>query len=62
MNLDDLKPAWRQYKLSQAMEPLEVNEVLSLIDLAEDTRTTRVRWVVLNLVLFLSITFMITGG
>ena len=62
MNLDDLQPAWRQYKLSQAMEPLEVNEVLSLIDLAEDTRTTRVRWVVLNLVLFLSITFMITGG
>lgn|GEM_PF-1118361 len=61
MNLKDLRPAWRQYKLMHAMDPLDGGEVLAIIEGVENTQETRVRRVVLALIMFITITFIFQG-
>ncbi|MEL6535562.1 MAG: hypothetical protein AAFQ98_09140 [Bacteroidota bacterium] len=61
MNLNDLRPAWRQYKLMNAMDPLDAGEILTLIDGVENGQETKMRRVVLALIMFITITFIFQG-
>ena len=62
MNLNDLKPAWQQLKLMNAMDPLEVNDVLLAIDQAETSKTHKVRQTVLAVIMFVTFTIILQSG
>jgi hypothetical protein len=35
MNLNDLKPAWKQFRLINSMQPIDQDEILSIIERAD---------------------------
>ena len=62
MPLNDLKPAWKQYKLQQALPDLETREILALIEHPEVKRKTWLTMNLLQLFLFTAITLICQGG
>ena len=61
MNLNDLKPAWRQFLLFNSLEPMNQREVLSIIDGA-DRQTTRRLTGVMTMIMFIVLTACCQGG
>lgn len=59
MQLNELKPAWKQFKLQNSLTELHASEVLSLIDSPESTRPYQI---LIKAVVFLVITFFCVGG
>jgi len=35
MNLDNLKPAWRQFRLANALQPIDQEEILAILERAD---------------------------
>ena len=62
MQLNDLKPAWKQLKLLNALYPIESNEILSIIESRENRNKTKLQRVLLNIVIFIVITIFCQGG
>lgn len=62
MRLNDLKPAWKQVKLLNAMRPIDSNEILLIIENQEQAPKTNLQAVALNVVIFVVITFLCQGG
>lgn len=62
MQLDDLKPAWQQFKLLSAMHPLDANEILFMIEHPESTDKTKLQKVLYALVMFMAIAIFCQGG
>ena len=62
MQLNDLKPAWKQLKLLNALNTIESNEILSIIDSRENMNKTKLQRVLLNIVIFIAITIFCQGG
>ena len=62
MQLNDLKPAWKQLKLLNAMNQIESNEILSIIASRENTNKTKLQRVLLNIVIFIVITIFCQSG
>ena len=62
MQLNDLKPAWKQLKLLNAMNHIESNEILSIIERRENTNKTKLQRVLLNIIMFIVITIFCQGG
>ena len=62
MQLDNLKPAWKQLKVLDAIQHIESKEILSIIENSENTNKTKLQRVVFNLVLFAIITISCQGG
>lgn len=62
MQLKDLKPAWKQLKLLNAMHHIESKEILLIIENAEKTNKTKLQRVVFNTVMFIVITIFCQGG
>ena len=62
MQLNDLKPAWKQLKLLNAMNHIESNEILSIIERRENTNKTKLQRVLLNIIMFVVITIFCQGG
>ncbi len=60
MQLNDFESAWKQLKLSNAMHHIESKEILSIIEVAENVKRTKL--VLLNLSMFIIITFFCQGG
>ena len=56
MQLNDLKPAWKQLKLLNALNPIESNEILSIIESRENRNKTKLQRV------FIVITIFCQGG
>jgi hypothetical protein len=61
MHLDKLKPAWKQYKLSNTMQPTDYSTILSILDKEVSPTSYRSR-IVLNSIFFLLITLFCQGG
>ena len=62
MQLNDLKPAWKQLKLLNAMRHIESKEILSIIENPENTNKTKLQRVLFNIVMFIIITVFCQGG
>jgi len=62
MQLNDLKPAWRVFKQLNAMQHIDSNEVLYLIDQQEHTSTAKLPRILLQLMMFILIAIVCQGG
>jgi hypothetical protein len=62
MNLDELKPAWRQFILFSSMRPIDQKEILSIIEQRDVQATRRLPGVIVNIMLFLLLTVSCQGG
>lgn len=60
MQLHDLEPAWKQFKLSNAMYPVESKEILAIIEISRPVNRSRL--VLLNQVMFVMIMMFCQGG
>lgn len=62
MNLDNLKPAWRQLVLFHSMQPMDHSEILSIIERADHQATGRLPILLINTIMFIMLTFSCQGG
>jgi len=62
MNLNNLKPAWKQFLLFNSLEPIDQKEILFIIEQA-DRQTTR-RWprFMTNPIMFIMLAVCCQGG
>ena len=62
MQLNDLKPAWKQLKFLNAMSHIESNEILSIIEYRENSNKAKLQRVLLNIFMFIVITVFCHSG
>jgi hypothetical protein len=62
MQLDNLKLAWKQLKIMNAIQLIESNEILSIIEKAETMNNVKLQRFLFGLVLFIFITIFCKGG
>lgn len=62
MQLDELKPAWKQLKLLHSMQRIPTGEILSMIGEHDQRSTRKGPRVLLSLVLFIVMTLFFQGG
>lgn len=62
MNLNNLKPAWRQFLLFNSMEPIDQEEILFIIDRADRQTIRRVPGFMINTIMFIILTACCQGG
>ncbi len=62
MQLNDLKPAWKQLKFLNSMQHIDSNEILSIIDSQENSSNSKAHTVLLKVVSFIAIIFFCQGG
>ncbi len=61
MNLNDLKPAWKQFRLLNSMSTIRQSEILAIIE-QEDLAVSKLhRWLI-NLAMFLALVICCQGG
>jgi len=61
MNLDNLKAAWRQYRVLNSLENIDNEEILFIIEQA-DSRAVSFSRIVTNALLFIALTVCCQGG
>jgi hypothetical protein len=62
MNLNNLKPAWRQFRLLNAMPSMDKEEILSIIERAEEMSVSKIHKGPINAILFTVLTICCQGG
>lgn len=62
MRLSNLKSAWEQLKVQNAMQSLDSGEILAIIGGSEQADKTKLKAVLLNLAMFIIITIFCQGG
>ena len=62
MHLNNLKTAWQQLKIMNAMPSIESNEILSIIEESESTNNLKLQRLFFDLAMFILITFICQGG
>lgn len=62
MNLSNLRPAWRQYRLVNSMQSMDQAEVLSILDRVEGMAVSTTHSYLINAVMFTVLTFFCQGG
>lgn len=62
MQLSNFNSAWKQLKLLNAMQEIESEEILSIIEHSEKNNRSKLRTVALTLGVFIVITFFFQGG
>ena len=62
MPLNNLKPAWKQVKVLNAMQSIESEDILSIIEGAENNDKTKLQRVLVSLGMFIIITIFCQGG
>lgn len=62
MNLDNLKPAWQQFRLLNAMESIDKNEILFIIEQAQDLGVSKTHPVLINFIMFAVFSICCQGG
>lgn len=53
MNLNNLKPAWRQFQFFNALQPIDQEEILLIIAQAERQTTGRLPRFMINTIVFI---------
>ena len=62
MNLNNLKPAWRQFRLLNSMQSMDKEEILFIIGRAEDMRISKIPRGLINSIMFAVLTIFCQGG
>ncbi len=62
MNLNNLKPAWQQFRLLNSLESIDKEEILCLIELAEDMTVNKTHRFLMTSAMFIFLTFCCYGG
>ncbi len=62
MNLNNLKPAWRQFRLLNSMQSMDHIEILFIIERAEDVRISKIHKCLLSSVMFIVLIVCCQGG
>lgn len=62
MNLNNLKPAWRQFQLQNSMQALSQNELLLMIEKAEPINVSKTNTYVMHVFMFVVLTCCSQGG
>lgn len=62
MQLNDLKPAWKQLKLLNSLDHLESKEILSIIQNPENTHEAKLQRIVFNMIIFIVLTVICQSG
>lgn len=62
MNLNNLKPAWRQFVLFNSMQPIDQNEILFIIEEADRKTKSRLPKIMTSTILFIMLTIFCHGG
>lgn len=62
MHLNNLKTAWQQLKIINAMPSIESNEILSIIEESENVDNLKLQRLLFDLGMFIFITFICQGG
>ena len=56
MNLNDLKPAWRQFQLLNSMQRIDREEILCMLDKAEGMAIRKTNRLVMHAMTFIVLT------
>jgi hypothetical protein len=62
MNLNNLKPAWQQFRMLNSMQSIDSEEVLSIVERAEDRSISKINVWLINSILFTILTIGCQGG
>ena len=62
MHLNNLKPAWKQLKIMNAIQLIESNEILSIIEEPENMNNIKLQRFLFGLIMLIFITFFCQGG
>lgn len=62
MNLNDLKPAWKQFLLCNSMQPADQNEILLIIERADHRKLRRLPSILTSTLVFIVLTICCQGG
>jgi len=62
MNLNNLKPAWRQLQLFNSMQPIDQKEILSIIEGADHHVAVRLPGFLTSAVMFIILIACCQGG
>lgn len=62
MNLNDLKPAWRQFLFFNSIESVDETEILSIIERADRKIINGVPRILVNTIMFIFISIFCQGG
>ncbi len=62
MNLNNLKPAWRQFRFLNSMQLMDQEEILSILESAEGMTISKPNRFLIYTVLFTVLTFCCQGG
>lgn len=62
MNLNNLKPAWKQFVLVNSMQPLDQQEILLMIERADRETTRRLPRLMASTLLLIILTISCQGG
>ena len=62
MSLNNLKPAWRQFRLYNSMQSLDQEEMLWLLERVERLTTNKTNRFLVNAIMFIVLTICCQGG
>lgn len=62
MQLNDLKPTWKQYKFINSLQPLASEDIILMIDQVESTDQFKISRLILNISMFIIMAIIIQGG
>jgi hypothetical protein len=62
MNLNSLKPAWRQFRLVNSMTSVDAAEIVLLIERAEEASVSKIHQYFVSAILFAVITICCQAG
>jgi hypothetical protein len=62
MNINHLKPAWLQFRMSNSMAPLDREEILLILETAEGLAISKTNRLLVNTVILIVFTFCCQGG
>ena len=62
MNLSNLKPAWRQFRLLNSMQPMDQGEILFILERVEGMAVSKAHRFLINAIMFIVFTFCCQGG
>ena len=62
MNLNNLKPAWRQWRVLNSMQGMNQEEILLILEGAEIMAISKTNRLLMLTIVFMVITFFCQGG
>lgn len=62
MSLNELKPAWKQFKLIHSLPAISEEEILRILEEAESKTSSKKHVLLLNTIIFLVLTLLFQGG